>query len=383
MGTLRFIAAVVATSFWIFLGRPLVSSHCCCWVAQHRRSHRSRPCTRFPRRTILLAERNNNEALRPTITAKKTVFVLESREFPQVSFELAHRLSLPLLTLNDLQHGDPSTATPEEHDDNNLFWTHAISVVPYMFDNVQDYAIGISLVDPPKKNQRRRTKLSSMKPLYIDFMPVATSPLGRRTQEKGPDLLVQAVAPKPGSTIYDLTAGLGQDSLLLAHAAAPSGRVHMIERDPIVATLLEDALRRLEVLSKQTNDSETQRLATQLSKCLSLECCDAVSKLQALLLQSENDDSSCTMYLDPMFPARKKSASVKKNMQVLHSLLDSQDMHDTADQALLLLLAHQVAKHRVVVKRPIHAPQLLPEEELRCDYKVTGSINRWDVYVKS
>jgi len=334
-------------------------------------------------------------------TAKQTVCVLESETFPHVATNIAERLELPLLSPKDhlLQHHDAG----EKKDELFHCWTHALSVEPYAFGNVQDYAVGIRHLEerPNKKKKKRKppllSSLSQMKPFYIDFYPPSTSRLGRRTaQEAGPDLLLQAIAPRKGraqqcAVIYDLTAGWGQDSLLMAHHAGVR-RVHMVERDPIVAILLEDAVRRLKVLAGAADDPVTKEIATTLSNCLSLECGDAVSLMETLLLkQPQSDDSSALpdiVYLDPMFPTRKKSASVKKNMQILHSLLDSQTEvdDDTARQRqdeALLRVAHRAAQARVVVKRPVHAPSLLPDVELRPDYKVMGSINRWDVYVKS
>ena len=330
-------------------------------------------------------------------TSKPTVCVLESETFSHVASNIAERLELPLLSPKDhlLQHDAGE-------------WTHALSVEPYAFGNVQDYAVGIRHLEerPNKKKKKQKPPLLSslsttMKPFYIDFYPPATSRLGRRTAQGGgsrpftqSDRASQRTCPTAGggAVIYDLTAGWGQDSLLMAHHAG-ARRVHMVERDPIVAILLEDAVRRLAVLAGAADDPVTKEIATTLSNCLSLECGDAVSLMETLLLkQQQSDDSSALLlpdivYLDPMFPARKKSASVKKNMQILHSLLDSQQQVDDAarrrqDEALLRV-AHRAARARVVVKRPVHAPSLLPDEELRPDYKVMGSINRWDIYVKS
>lgn len=322
--------------------------------------------------SISLSTENSVRSAAAT-TSGTTVCVLESKRFPEAAFDVADRLSLPLLSTNEILEYEKSKLR------------HVVSVGPYNYanGNVQDYAIGISLIDQPAspRKKKRRATISSMKPLFVDFLPPPTSRLGRRTGQ--PDLLLQAVKGVKDAVIYDLTAGLGQDSLLMACAGA--GRVHMIERDPIVATLLQDALRRLQVLSEAAeSDLDTKDTASKLLDCMSLQCGDAVE-----LLEQSGVESSFfpdIVYLDPMFPARKKNASVRKNMQVLHSLLGSQEIDDEAlqnDQAVLLRSAHQAAKARVVVKRPIHAPPLLPEEELRPDYSVTGSISRWDVYIKS
>ena len=73
-------------------------------------------------------------------------------------------------------------------------------------------------------------------------------------------------------------------------------------------------------------------------------------------------------------------------MQILHALLGSQEIVNNeqarlAQEAVLLQRALDLARQRVVVKRPIHAPSLGGENTP--SYQVRGSINRWDVYIKN
>jgi 16S rRNA (guanine1516-N2)-methyltransferase len=72
--------------------------------------------------------------------------------------------------------------------------------------------------------------------------------------------------------------------------------------------------------------------------------------------------------------------SHKKNMQILHSLLESQESQaeQLDDQVELLEAALAVAKARDVVKRPIHAPHL---GNAKPSFDLRGSVNRFDVYV--
>ena len=80
------------------------------------------------------------------------------------------------------------------------------------------------------------------------------------------------------------------------------------------------------------------------------------------------------IYLDPMFPERKKSASVKKEMVILQDLLgNDKDSEDFIQPALTC------ATQRVVVKRPrlatnisAHDSQILP----------SGKSSRFDVYLR-
>src|SRR5690606_6881060 len=59
------------------------------------------------------------------------------------------------------------------------------------------------------------------------------------------------------------------------------------------------------------------------------------------------------VYLDPMYPQRRKQALVKKEMRLLRRLVG-----DDGDAPELLAAALEAARRRVVVKRPRGAPSL-------------------------
>lgn len=276
-------------------------------------------------------------------------------------------------------------------------WDYALCIENYTYGDLENYAVAIqpcSFDDRMKTNRRKKPKrkASSAKPFYVDFFPPASSRFGKRTSgETGRDLLVQAVGPDRkefinGALVYDLTAGFGQDSLLLALAGAK--HVHMIERDPIVAVLLNDAMRRLRLLSTECSDHSQRENARDLCHRLSLQVGDGTKIAKELVSRQGSVDLPDIIYLDPMFPPRTKSALVKKNMQVLHHLLESQEKHDTMDNQMLFQAAYEAAEARLVVKRPINAPPLLGlsdnehNVDLQPSYSVRGKVNRWDVYTK-
>jgi 16S rRNA (guanine1516-N2)-methyltransferase len=74
-----------------------------------------------------------------------------------------------------------------------------------------------------------------------------------------------------------------------------------------------------------------------------------------------------------MFPERRKSALVKKELQLLQLLAQP----DSAPERLLAA-ALEVARQRVVVKRPLKAPCLTA---LSPSHSLSGKTVRFDVYL--
>lgn len=157
-------------------------------------------------------------------------------------------------------------------------------------------------------------------------------------------------------SVLDATAGLGRDAFVLASLGA---RVTLNERNPAVAALLFDGLRRAAM---------EPILADWLPQRMTLLFGSATAALQ----QHEKVD---VVYLDPMFPAREKSALVKKEMRAFHEVVG-----EDADADVLLEPALALATRRVVVKRPGYAGFLANRPPTM---SVSGKNNRFDVYVNA
>ena len=177
-----------------------------------------------------------------------------------------------------------------------------------------------------------------------------------RSDRLGRELLVKAVRVRgvEGIRVFDATAGLGEDSLLLAAAGFS---VTMCEGDPVIAALLADGLRRA------ADDPELSGIVERMS----LVEGDSIEILPSL---TEAPD---VVYLDPMFPARTKSAAVKKKFQLLHRLESP-----CADEASLMGAALAAHPRKIVVKRPIKAPVLAG---VRPSHSISGKAVRYDVIV--
>lgn len=159
-------------------------------------------------------------------------------------------------------------------------------------------------------------------------------------------------------TILDCTAGQGGDAFVLASLGC---RVTMLERSPVAYALLNSGLDAIK------NTTEIDVELDLIAERLSLLFTDALKYLAVC------DTKFDVVYLDPMFPERKKSAAVKKDMRVFHELIGADE-----DAHSLLTLAKATARYRTVVKRSKLAPFLAEEVPT---YSLRGKSTRFDIYV--
>lgn len=194
-------------------------------------------------------------------------------------------------------------------------------------------------------------------PVRVDF--VAGAVAHRRLFGGGAgQMIAKAVGIQPGirPTLLDATAGLGRDAFVLAELGCA---LTLIERQPLIAALLEDGLQRA---------MAADEIAAIVGR-MHLMCGNAIA-----LMQSWQNDPPQVIYLDPMFPHRDKSAQVKKEMRLFRPLAGNDD--DAPD---LLAAALALATHRVVVKRPRKAPAIAGEQP---GYVLEGKSSRFDIYPK-
>lgn len=163
-----------------------------------------------------------------------------------------------------------------------------------------------------------------------------------------------------GIRVLDATAGLGRDALVLAHLGC---EVILLEREPLLHALLEDGI---------ANALAAPALAATVAR-MRLLLADARDYFGAI--GRGEVSAPDVIYLDPMFPLRDKSASVKKDMALLQGLL-----HPEEDVAGLLAAARACALRRVVLKRPGgKALTGLPTPT----FVVAGKAAQFEVYVNS
>ena len=162
--------------------------------------------------------------------------------------------------------------------------------------------------------------------------------------------LKRALGKGENLVVWDLTCGQGADSILMLFFGA---RVIAFERNPVIGAMLLDAQRRA---------LQDGGLGPILGDRFTLHLADA--------RQCDCQPLPDVIYLDPMYPEKKKSALACKEMRIFKEVVGE----DTdADQ--LLEWAISLKAKRVIIKRNILAPSIYPPDT---SYK--GKSTRYDVY---
>jgi 16S rRNA (guanine1516-N2)-methyltransferase len=166
----------------------------------------------------------------------------------------------------------------------------------------------------------------------------------------------QAIGRKT-KTVIDATTGWAQDSLYLFRMGYD---VTCIERSPMMAELLADGFQRL---AQESWVQKLELLPPILLRGNAIE-----------LLKNLESPPDC-IYLDPMFPPkRKKSALSKKTMTILQDVVG-----EDLDKTELFEAAFSATGKRIVVKSPDYAEPLggKPTESF------ASKLLRYDVYLKN
>lgn len=151
--------------------------------------------------------------------------------------------------------------------------------------------------------------------------------------------------------VLDAMAGLGKDAWLLACAGA---QVEMLERCPVIFSLLDDAFVR----------GQSRAVLRERMRLREADFLDVANELAPVDV----------VYLDPMFPPSNKQARARKDMHLLQTVLGE----SKCDEQAVFNAARSLARRRVVVKRAKLSPHFAGQKP---DTTCKGSANRFDVYL--
>ena len=223
--------------------------------------------------------------------------------------------------------------------------------------NPASFQYGLILQDDRLELHSFKSKKQT--PLCIDFLTGKSRHRRIYGGGKG-QAIAKAIGIKkiPNIKVIDATAGLGGDAFVLASLGC---HIILLERNPVIYSLLKNALDRVQ----DSDDQEVKAI------CSRMKLINQSADRYLLAQQAEN--YADVIYLDPMFPSRKKSAKVKKEMAYFHDIVG-----EDKDSDALLNLALKRAKKRIVVKRPRLAEALAG---LKAPFSIMGKSTRYDIYI--
>jgi 16S rRNA (guanine1516-N2)-methyltransferase len=189
----------------------------------------------------------------------------------------------------------------------------------------------------------RDNRGARLKPLSIDFE--------KRESPSRKQLLGRAVGRRT-RTVADATAGWGND---VRRLCAMGYAVTAIERSPVIAALLRNA-------------------ADRAVRSGRVGCPPQVMTGDAIHILARHPDTWDCVYIDPMFPPKRRSSTLaRRPLRLLRELVG-----DDPDRDELFAAAMTAARKRVVVKRPDHGAPAYPGP----DETLSGKLVHYDLYFR-
>ena len=180
------------------------------------------------------------------------------------------------------------------------------------------------------------------------------------------ELLVRAVKIKGKEqlNVLDCTAGLGEDSFLLA---AAGWDVVLCEYNDYIFPLLSDTI------GRSLQSEEMKEIAGRMH-CIHMDGKDCCTRIQNKeVLEGIGEFQPDVIFLDPMFPEKTKNSLTNKKLQLFQKL-----EAPCATEKELFSAALSANALKVVVKRPIKGEYLAGKIP---GYSIGGKTIRYDCYV--
>ena len=175
------------------------------------------------------------------------------------------------------------------------------------------------------------------------------------------EMLVKSVRIKGQTDLFvlDGTAGLGEDSFLLA---AAGWDVILCEHNEVIFELLRDTIERAQ------ETEEISEIANRMHPLFidGVTACESVSA-------GTFDAHPNVIFLDPMFPKKTKNSLTNKKLQLFQKL---ESPCSTEEELFAAACKTNAAK--VVVKRPVKGTYLAGKKP---SHSIAGKTVRYDCYV--
>lgn len=218
-----------------------------------------------------------------------------------------------------------------------LLGLNPLDLDPFLCDN-KTYQIELY------ENQLSLFHLKDKHHVFVDFNSKQLK--FRSDAHLNAELIIKAVLGKKKQPlkIMDCTAGFGKDSYLMSLTGS---KIIAYENNSLMYALLKDGLNRADIAN------------------ISLHKIDALREIKT---------TDCdVIYIDPMYPATKKSAKNNKQMMFLQTFVG----HQAQMAEELFIQAKQSAAKKIVIKRPVKAGYVLDKKPTS---QIMGKAARFDIY---
>ena len=187
----------------------------------------------------------------------------------------------------------------------------------------------------------------------VDFLGIDRRTGAGNLSRKQP--LPKAIGQSTRS-VLDVTAGFCGDAFRLSMMGYS---VTALERSPVIATLVEDGIRRAK---------EDREFWAEFGEHFRF--------VRGDILDGNTPEPHDVVYMDPMFPPkRKKSALPPGPIQRIQSLVGFDNPNETIE---LFNHAFEFATKKIVLKRPTYTKELLQKPA----HVFEGKLARYEVYLK-
>jgi len=223
-----------------------------------------------------------------------------------------------------------------------------LKIIPFAEAKNYDFILQFSTSKIQLATIEKAPLFNKFGPVFADFVSGIADYRRRHGKYTPKSPIIRAVSV-PGKTfeethVVDATGGLGIDSFTLAFMGF---KVTLIERDPIIFTLLQDGFQR---------GLQCKEIKAVLSK-ITLVNEDSFDYLKRVYGNGKDTiDMPDVIYLDPMYPHRDKVALPKKTM-----ILARRFLPQTAGLEEFLEFTRHYCKHKVVLKRPYYETSENPD----------------------
>ncbi len=199
----------------------------------------------------------------------------------------------------------------------------------------------------------RSTQKPKQKGFRVNFLEIDRRTGAGNLSRKQP--LPKAIGQSTES-VLDLTAGFCSDAFRLSMMGY---KVTALERSPIIAALVEDGIRRAK---------EDRKFWKEFGARFNF--------IRGDVLNGNNPEPHEVVYLDPMFPPkRKKSALPPGRIQLIQSLVGFDNYKETLE---LFNHASKIAIKKIVLKRPTYAQEF----NKKPTHVFKGKLVRYEVYLQ-